>query len=166
MDGTICQSPYVVRPENPAEKYMALEPYDLDTIPVWNRLSESAELYVVTLRSYKEAAGLLDVWMTRRGMETPMGIITAPPLDYAGESVTWKLKAWSVLAPDLIFDDDTRLFEAYYGNGYNVAKNNLYLMHNELWPQNPECETWGLRCRSWREVERIVTEKEKSIESK
>ncbi len=162
FDGVVCEGKYLVQPERAHETYLALKPYDNDTVEVFCGLVERHEVYIVTSRSYKNAHLTIQQWLWEQGalrLYEPAGIITRIE----------QIDKWhfiNYLGADVMVDDSPRVWEdsrtsgrLYLGNG--ICKPEFILMDNPAWPENQACrdtthhtpgETYT-RCRSWKELE-------------
>lgn len=146
MDGTITEGRFL-EPPRTRDMYMALEPYDRDTMLIWNTLADMHELYIITARSDERADMDIVDWFYEYGMIPPTAVITNPfPGRKNPENAIWKADLVALLQPQLMFDDSPHVWR-------QCGK--TYLMDNPYWEENQNLLAYN-RVKSWKEIGAII----------
>ncbi len=152
FDGCVCEGKYLVQPARAHETYLALKPYDKDTIEVLCGLTCAHEVYIITSRSYNGAHWTISEWLHQEGARgfEPVGIITK-----IEQIEKWHLAG--MMKCDIVIDDsprvwqDARTSQRLYIPELGIQPE-FILMDNPAWPENQALEFDGTRCRSWKEL--------------
>lgn len=173
MDGVIAKGPYIPKEQRTHETYMAMEPYDQDTLDIFEFLIAKHECYIITARKYKESIESIKFWFDNQldsdGFTWSIaGIITGIP---ASE----KYHLATILHCDLIVDDSPRVWQDWRTSGCRYiaggfAHPQMFLMDNPAMAANQACtdhnqyidssryDATHVRVRSWKELgERIAS---------
>src|SRR5690348_8160639 len=75
LDGTLAEGRHIAAPDDPRQ-YLDLGPYDHDAAQVWNELTRTHVVTLLTARHHHDALGLIRTWLTSNFMRMPASIIT------------------------------------------------------------------------------------------
>lgn len=149
MDGTICDGRYLAQPINPSD-YLALAPYDSDTVEIWNQLmAQYPDSLIITARSYGAAVDDVYQWLDDHAMKMPAGVLTGistairPTLIEALRPHYRRAEGPDSYHEVWHFDDHPQVFQ-------NCPT--CHLMDNPAWPDNQALRYAANPICSWREL--------------